>query len=102
VNVPAHCREDGRNFEIFKRLSVEATKLAGRYGHPVYLCGSALIDHNEFPRDWDVRMMLPDDEFAAHFGSAESPLAEYEETLAPGEQGDVDRAEGRGANEWVT
>lgn len=45
-----------------------ANRVRGRYGVPIYLCGSALRADNPDPRDWDVRIMLPDDEFALRFG----------------------------------
>lgn len=43
-----------------------ANQIAARYGHPVYLVGSALTE--EHPRDVDVVCILPDDEFFARFG----------------------------------
>ena len=43
-----------------------ATQMAARYGHPVFLTGSALSVPS--PRDWDVRCVLPDDEFSARYG----------------------------------
>lgn len=50
------------------RLRRWANRLRGRYGVPVYLVGSALRADNPDPRDWDVRIMLPDDRFALAFG----------------------------------
>lgn len=50
------------------RLRRWANRLRGRYGVPIYLCGSALREDNPDPRDWDVRIMLPDVLFALHFG----------------------------------
>lgn len=46
-----------------------ANSIRGYYGHPVYLVGSALRPDNLNPRDWDIRVMLPDDEFALRFGN---------------------------------
>lgn len=43
-----------------------ANQLFARYGHPVYLVGSALEQEN--PRDVDVICVLPDDEFENRFG----------------------------------
>jgi hypothetical protein len=43
--------------------------MRARFGHPVYLCGSALRDDNREPRDWDIRIILPDAAFARRYGS---------------------------------
>ena len=53
------------------RLRAEANGLRGLYGVPVYLVGSALLDSNEQPRDWDVRLTLSDAEFARRYGNPE-------------------------------
>lgn len=53
-----------------------ANRLRGRYGVPIYLCGSALREDNPDPRDWDIRIMLPDDDFALRFGPVEEWRAE--------------------------
>lgn len=46
-----------------------ALSLVARYGHPVYLVGSALQTEDYFSlRDIDVVIVLPDDEFANRFG----------------------------------
>lgn len=42
-----------------------ANQIAARYGHPVYLVGSAL--EKEHPRDVDIVVVLPDDEFTNRF-----------------------------------
>lgn len=42
--------------------------LARYYGVPVWLVGSALLDSNGDPRDWDFRVVLSDEEFARRFG----------------------------------
>lgn len=38
------------------------------FGHPPYHVGSSLTEKRRY-RDVDVRLMLPDDEFVAYFGS---------------------------------
>ena len=53
---------------VMGRLRRWANRLRGRYGVPIYLCGSALRADNPDPRDWDVRIMLPDERFALAFG----------------------------------
>lgn len=45
-----------------------ANSIAALYGAPVYLCGSALRSDNDDPRDWDIRIMLSEAEFARRFG----------------------------------
>src|SRR4051812_25707708 len=42
-----------------------ANQIAARYGHPVYIIGSALFE--ERPRDVDVVCILPDKEFRNRF-----------------------------------
>lgn len=44
-----------------------ANQMAARFGHPVYLVGSA-IDAEERPRDVDVVVILPNEEFEARYG----------------------------------
>jgi len=46
-----------------------ARGLRGYYGEPVYLCGSALLDCNADPRDWDVRIGLRDADFKRRYGN---------------------------------
>ena len=59
-----------------KSLRTEANGLRGLYGVPVYLVGSALFDSNEQPRDWDIRLALPDAEFKRRYGDPERWLFE--------------------------
>lgn len=49
-----------------KNIEGWANQMAARFGHPVYLVGSALTQ--EKPRDYDVRIMIPDEEFVARYG----------------------------------
>lgn len=49
-------------------LKCYAKRVAKFYRLPIYLVGSALIDANEKPRDWDLRMRMPDDRFRERFG----------------------------------
>jgi hypothetical protein len=48
-----------------------ANGLAGLYGVPIYLCGSALRPDNPDPRDYDIRIMLPDEHFRARYGDVQ-------------------------------
>lgn len=43
-----------------------ANWLASRFNAPVYLVGSALV--KERPRDVDIRVIMPDDEFCQRYG----------------------------------
>lgn len=52
-----------------------ANQMAARFGHAVFMTGSAL--HKDRPRDVDVRIVLPDDEFAARYGR----VSEWEESI---------------------
>lgn len=45
-----------------------ANSIRGHYGHPVYLVGSQLTD-KENPRDVDIVLVLPNDEFTLRFGN---------------------------------
>ncbi len=45
-----------------------ANQIVARYGHPVYLVGSALAEQET--RDVDVVCILPDDEFRNRFGGS--------------------------------
>lgn len=62
---PAHLRERTDRLVLLQRW---ANGIAGFYGVPVYLCGSALRDDNVDPRDWDVRLCLPDRDFTVRYG----------------------------------
>ncbi len=85
-SAPAHLREDERASKTdpkrwpsrWSRLYKEGNGLAGLYGAPVYLVGSALNDANAEPRDWDVRITLSDRSFAARYGSVEQWIREGE------------------------
>lgn len=52
--------------ELVRRLNPWANQIAARFGHPVYLVGSAL--EHEDPRDVDVVCLLPDAEFWGRYG----------------------------------
>lgn len=45
-----------------------ANHMAARYDGPVYLVGSIL--HNPNPRDYDIRILVEDTDFAARYGMA--------------------------------
>jgi len=62
---PAHLRG---NPHLRKKLRREANFLRAFYGMPVYLVGSALIDSNADPRDWDIRIVLDDPQFRRRYG----------------------------------
>lgn len=53
-----------------------ANRCAAFYRSPIYLCGSALIEFNENPRDWDLRMYMADDEFERRFGPVDKWVEE--------------------------
>lgn len=80
--------------ELLAKLRREANGLSGLYGCAVYLCGSALRDDNTDPRDWDIRLELPDPDFERRYG----PVAEWEEQGASGEWG---RTRGRWADDCL-
>jgi hypothetical protein len=63
-----------------------ANGLRGHYGVPVYLCGSALNPENPSPRDWDVRLRLPDGQWPVRFGGT---AAEWIEQGSSGDWGPV-------------
>jgi len=64
-SAPKHLREDhGRRFLLLRW----ANFVAGYYGVPVYLVGSALRDDNPDPRDWDIRIRLGNEAFKLAFG----------------------------------
>lgn len=54
-------------YDTFRiRFRRNANSLVGRYGAHVFLVGGALED--EEPRDYDVRIILPDDDFRRLYG----------------------------------
>lgn len=53
-----------------QRLTREANSLAGYYGAPVYLVGSALQPEKRLPRDFDLRIMLTDADFRTRYGGS--------------------------------
>ncbi len=65
---------DGIRFNIYSpeiiqvKLKAWANSMFGRYGHPVWLVGSALDGAG---RDVDIRIILPDPEFDARFPNKE-------------------------------
>ncbi len=59
-----------------KRLRSEGNGLRGLYKVPVYLVGSALLDCNERPRDWDIRLSIPNAEFARRYGDPQRWILE--------------------------
>lgn len=71
AGLPNHL-SSGVNAALLPRLRAWADGIAGFYGAPVYLVGSALQDGNDNPRDWDIRVELPDEDFTARFGDAEA------------------------------
>lgn len=91
VSLPAHLAANPVRVAQLRRW---ANRLRGRYGVPLYLVGSALRDDNPDPRDWDIRMMLPDDDFAVRFG----PVAEWRHE---GNTGDWTRTRFRWSDQCV-
>jgi hypothetical protein len=59
---------------LLLNLQRHGNGLRGCYGMPVYLVGSALQDGNPYPRDWDIRLHLPDSAFEAKYGPVSSWL----------------------------
>lgn len=80
--LPEHLR---KRPSVARKLRRWITEMSNFYRLPVYLCGSALFDFNTHPRDWDVRIEMPDDEFARRFG----PWGEWEEQGGSGDWGPV-------------
>lgn len=69
-----------------KALLRFANEMAGWYQAPVYLCGSALKKAK--PRDIDLRVHLPDEEFGLRYGlamNAEEAVKRWVEQGATGE-----------------
>lgn len=62
--LPKHLRGN----KWLRSLRREANGLRGLYGVPVLLVGSALLDSNPDPRDWDIRLTIPDDDFRRRHG----------------------------------
>ena len=65
--LPEHLRTKAGRIRL-RALRRLGNRIAAFYGVPVYLCGSALLDFNASPRDWDIRATLPDAEFKRRFG----------------------------------
>jgi hypothetical protein len=63
--LPEHLRN---NRQRVRDLRSMANGYAGHYGVPVWLCGSALMDVNSQPRDWDIRVDLPEEDFLRLYG----------------------------------
>lgn len=57
-------------------LAGHANALYARFGHPVWLVGSVLTSPE--PRDVDIRIMIPTDEFEARFGPWQLCCADWE------------------------
>lgn len=73
--IPAHLRDKTGRVRL-RALRRFGNRIAAFYRVPVYLCGSALLDFNAAPRDWDVRITLSDLEFRRRFGDAQAWEAE--------------------------
>jgi hypothetical protein len=71
--LPAHLRNRLDRWYVLVRW---ANFLYGYYGIPVYLCGSALRDDNDDPRDWDIRIRMSAEQFERRFGSVDKYLEE--------------------------
>lgn len=55
--------------QYWSRLQLLGNCLRGLYGAPVFLCGSALRTDNDDPRDFDIRIELPEADFEKRYGS---------------------------------
>jgi hypothetical protein len=60
--IPKHVTD---NLGVLQKF---ANNLRGYFGAPVYLVGSALSGKTAEPRDWDIRIILEDEDFDRHFG----------------------------------
>jgi hypothetical protein len=89
ARLPSHVNE-----VIAAKMTRWANRMRGRYGAPVYLCGSALREDNPDPRDWDFRITLPDEDFARRFG----PAIEWD---SEGKTGDWGRTRFRWSDQCV-
>lgn len=67
MRLPAHLRPGGENGILRQMLRRRANAERGLLGVPIYLCGSALLDFNTKPRDWDIRIRLSDREFSRRY-----------------------------------
>lgn len=85
MSFPKHLTED--NPDDLAALRRWADRVAPHYRLPVWLVGSALAEDNPEPRDYDVRLEMPDAEFAARFG----PVERWAFEGAAGEWGDARR-----------
>lgn len=70
---PAHLRD---RMDRLVMLQARANGLRGLLGVPVWLVGSALRDDNPDPRDWDVRLLLPEHAFEARYGPVDEWILE--------------------------
>jgi ribonucleotide monophosphatase NagD (HAD superfamily) len=61
--------------EFATKFEVTANAVAARYGGKVYLVGSALSKKN--PRDYDVRVVIEDDDFRRLFGWNDEKAADW-------------------------
>lgn len=68
--LPKHLQPGGVNHDKLLKLESFALKLKHLYWQPIYLVGSSLAEANEKPRDWDIRIEMPNDEFEIKFGNA--------------------------------
>lgn len=60
--IPEHVK---RNLAHLQRWAMRERQ---HYGCAVWLVGSALSGNNPKPRDWDIRVIVPDAQFVARFG----------------------------------
>lgn len=80
IPIPKHVQDN------LNRLRRWANTLRQLYPDtPIYLVGSALSGSNPNPRDWDIRIIVPDEEFVIRFGNVE----EWEIEGATGEWTDI-------------
>jgi hypothetical protein len=69
---PEHLRDNVERRYVLRRF---ANGMRGLFGQPVYLVGSALLDGNSKPRDWDIRIVLPDRHFVLRYGGGRMGVA---------------------------
>lgn len=63
--LPRHLQDNPKRLNKLRRF---ANEMANFYRTPVYLCGSAMIDFNCEPRDWDIRIEMGHRDFKRRFG----------------------------------
>jgi predicted nucleotidyltransferase len=64
----------------FLKLKNSCQKVSDALGYPIYLVGSAL--HKDIPRDIDISVIIPIEDYEKHFGKLPEKQEEFGEYLA--------------------